>query len=113
MDPRRSIALMQSGFFVATGLWPIVHPSSFLAVTGPKRDIWLVKTFGALVAAVGVGLAAGARRDVKDETAVLGSKVYLLDAVVEGALLAAWLVLSARRKREAATDSAAPCPAGV
>src|SRR4051794_2064938 len=51
-DPLRAL----SAYYFATGLWPIVHLRSFVALTGPKRDTWLVQTFGALVAATGVAL---------------------------------------------------------
>ena len=43
------LAWVQAGYFVVTGVWPIVHMRSFLAVTGPKTDLWLVKTIGVLV----------------------------------------------------------------
>jgi hypothetical protein len=29
-----------------TGVWPIPHLQSFEAVTGPKKERWLVKTMG-------------------------------------------------------------------
>src|SRR5258705_3283705 len=46
-------------FYVATGMWPIVHMRSFERATGPKPDKWLAKTTGGLIAAVGVSLIAG------------------------------------------------------
>lgn len=36
-------------YFFITGLWPILHIKSFMWVTGPKKEIWLVKTVGLLV----------------------------------------------------------------
>lgn len=48
-----AIARAQGLFYVVTGLWPIVHLESFLAVTGPKTDLWLVQTLGALLVGVG------------------------------------------------------------
>src|SRR5215216_1241098 len=53
----------QSGYYVATGVWPLLHRRSFEAITGRKVDFWLVQTVGATVAAIGVGLALSARRD--------------------------------------------------
>src|SRR5687767_8617623 len=107
------LAAAQAVYFALTGVWPIVHVRSFMAVTGPKTDLWLVKTVGALIAIVGaaVGLAAW-RRAVTPEVALLavGSaaalgfvdvyyplrgvipRVYLLDAVAEAVLIAAWAV---------------------
>lgn len=112
-DPQRALALAQGLYFGATGVWPILHMRSFLAVTGPKTDLWLVKTVGALIGVVGASLVVGARRGrVGPETralavgsaAALGAvdviyvavgripPVYLLDAVVEAGIVAAWAV---------------------
>ncbi|HZH16742.1 MAG TPA: hypothetical protein VE057_20475 [Archangium sp.] len=110
------LAVTQGIFYIATGLWPIVHLRSFEAVTGPKLEGWLVKTVGALIAVVGgTLLAAGLRRRVHPELISLAagsaaslavvdvvyspqriSPVYLLDAVVEGALVTGWGVAAAR-----------------
>jgi energy-converting hydrogenase Eha subunit E len=96
-------------FYVATGLWPIVHLRSFEAVTGPKRDRWLVQTVGGLIAAVGTALIAGAFERKSRSLTILGiasaaslgladlyfagkrriSPVYLADAAAEAALVAA------------------------
>lgn len=101
---------------MTTGIWPVLHMRSFEAVTGPKRERWLVKTMGLFIAAVGVAL--GTTRDVR----VLGittaaalcacdvvyagkrriSPVYLLDAVVEGALVAGWIAIILRQRGRAA-----------
>jgi hypothetical protein len=101
-------------YFMVTGVWPIAHLHSFLAVTGPKTDLWLVKTVGVIVAVIGasVGLAAW-RRNFPPETVVLAvgsaaglatidivyvlkrviARIYLLDAAAELVLIAGWLVL--------------------
>jgi hypothetical protein len=110
VNPRRA-ALTQAAYHVGTGVWPLISERSFTAVTGPKREMWLVKTFGLLVTAVGAALATAAARDDVDATALtlgvgsagaLGAAdvyyvargrvrpTYLLDAAVEAALLAAW-----------------------
>lgn len=104
-------AVAQGAYYVATGVWPFVSMRSFLAVTGPKADLWLVKTVGGLVGVVGSALLLGGlRRRVTPELTLLGagsaaalgaiesvyayrrriSPVYLADALVEAALLAAW-----------------------
>src|SRR4051812_31943322 len=113
-DPLRA----QSAYYFATGLWPIVHLSSFQALTGPKRDTWLVQTFGALVAATGVALwprsgNAGEGERPAQERVAIGAAlalaasdayfvarrrirpIYLADAAVE--LLLAAGVLARRR----------------
>ena len=107
----RTTPLVQGAFFVATGLWPIVHLRSFEAVTGRKRDTWLVQTIGGLIAAVGAALIAGSFEKPSRSLMTLGigssaalaaadlyfagkgriSPIYFADAVVEGALIATWL----------------------
>ncbi|MBB4634832.1 hypothetical protein [Longimicrobium terrae] len=112
-----ALAVTQGAFYLATGLWPIVHLPSFEAVTGEKTDKWLVKTVGALIAAGGAAMMmAGLRRRVTPEIALLAAgsaaaltavdvnytarrvipPVYLLDAAAESALIAGWAVLAAR-----------------
>lgn len=114
------LARWQGAFYLASGLWPLVHLPSFEAVTGRKRERWLVRTVGALIAVGGAALAAaGARRTVTGELALLGAgsaaalgaidvwyggvrrriaPVYLADAVVEAGLVAAWLALAPPRR---------------
>jgi hypothetical protein len=110
------LSLAQGLYFLATGLWPLVSMRTFLAVTGPKVDLWLVKTVGVLVAVIGAVLvAAGLRRHTPPEVPLLAvgsgaglagidtvyvakgriSWIYLLDAVAEAALIACWVYLAA------------------
>ncbi|MDB4957004.1 MAG: hypothetical protein JWO36_4573 [Myxococcales bacterium] len=111
MKPRLA-PLAQGLFYVASGLWPIVHLRSFEAVTGPKRDKWLVQATGALIGAVGAALCAGAFERRSRALAVLGvgsatalgladvwftakrqiPPVYLGDAAVEAAAIGTWIV---------------------
>ena len=114
----RRVALVQSGYFLATGLAPFVSRRAFEAATGPKREWWLVETVGIAVTAAGatIGLAA-LRREAQPEAAVLGIGTaaglaaldvayhrrgrlrwtYLLDAVAETALIAGWADALIRR----------------
>ncbi len=115
----RLLAWVQGAYYAATGLWPLLSIGTFQAVTGPKHDLWLVRTVGALVLVIGgVLLVAAQRRAVTPEVALLGSSsalafsivdvvfvstrdvgaVYLLDAIPEIALVLAW-GLAARRER--------------
>src|SRR5947208_2053294 len=57
------IALIQAVYFLFTGLWPILHIRSFMKVTGPKQDLWLVRTVGVLVTVIGMSLAVAVWRD--------------------------------------------------
>jgi hypothetical protein len=113
------LALAQGLYFVATGVWPLVHYRSFERVTGPKVDVWLVKTVGALAAAIGTSLLLASRRARPSaETRALAvtsagafasidvwyalrrriSPVYLADAALEAALATAWCLRSERPK---------------
>jgi hypothetical protein len=116
------LAMAQGLFYVGTGVWPIVSLKTFMMVTGPKVDGWLVKTVGALLTVVGAALyRAGKRNRVSQEIAILGAgcavaltavdvyyvarrriaKVYLLDALAETGLLVAWGALARPLARRA------------
>lgn len=90
----------------------------FLAVIGPKAELWLVRTVGLLAVVIGATLAAaGLQSRVAPEIAGLGAgtaavflavdlvgwaagaigPVYLADALVEAGILAAWASWLARR----------------
>ena len=106
------MALTQGIFYMATGLWPIVHLRSFERVTGPKSERWLVKAMGALIATVGTTLVIGARERPSRALRFLGmgaaaalggsalwyaarrriSPIYFADAALEGALIAGWTI---------------------
>ena len=113
----RRIALGQGLFYVASGLWPVFDRESFERVTGPKTDFWLVKTVGLLLTTAGAALiAAGYRRSVSPEMKMVGagsaaslsgigfyygikgriSRIYLVDAVVQGGIAALWITASRR-----------------
>jgi hypothetical protein len=106
-----SLAVAQGLYFVASGVWPLASRQSFERVTGPKTDFWLAQAVGVLVASIGGTLLLAARRNAVGEelktlaatsAAGLGivdvvfalrgriSKVYLVDAVAEAALVAGW-----------------------
>lgn len=113
-------AALQGGYFLATGLWPLVHMRSFEAITGPKYERWLVKTFGSMVAVIGgVLLDAARRRSIDRSLAMVAigsaatlagvdvvytakgriSPVYLVEAAVELGLLGWWLAGLRKRRR--------------
>ena len=113
------LARAQGVFYFLSGAWPLVHPGSFQLVTGPKLELWLAQTVGVLLVVSGAALLlAGRARRVTREIAFLGAgqaaalasvdlwcvleprttRAYWLDAVAELALVAAWLILAARRK---------------
>jgi len=105
------IAFIQGIYYFLTGVWGIVDIESFMMVTGPKVDIWLVKTVSVLVIAISlVFLYAGIRKRISKETILLAvasalgfiiidvyytaidriSAVYLMDALAQLVLLIGW-----------------------
>ncbi len=109
----RILAVAQGSYFLLTGTWPLVNIASFLKVTGPKHDLWLVKTVGAILALIGaVLILAGAYDDVTPELIVLAigsaaalawidvtysskkiiAPIYLADAAAEVVLIALWTI---------------------
>lgn len=117
------LARFQAVFYFLTGIWPIVHINSFLAATGPKTDLWLVKTVGALICVFSLMLAAAARAGSLSLPVIIAgagpafvlmlvdviyvthgsiSRIYLLDAAVELALIAAWMacIFAVRKPRD-------------
>lgn len=106
----RPVLVAQGGYFVATGLLPFVSRRAFEAVTGPKREWWLVQTVGALVTVAGGALLASAARQEAAPPELIGvaagsaaalaaidvvyvakgriAPSYLADAAVELALFA-------------------------
>lgn len=76
--------LAQGLYYFTTGLWPFVHRKSFLKVTGPKNDLWLVHAVGSLVTATGaVFLKSVARKRVTPEIRLLAAGSALGLAAVE------------------------------
>lgn len=105
------LCLVQGFYYLLSGLWPVVSMSSFLKVTGPKADLWLVKTVAVLVSVIGgVLLLAAARQQNAPEILLLAvasalglaaidviyvskkviGPIYLADAAVELALVVFW-----------------------
>lgn len=112
-SPSAYVLVVQGIFYVLTGVWPLLSMDTFLRVTGPKTDLWLVQTVGVLIAVMGVVmLAAVSRRRAAPEVVVLAvgaalaliavdvvfvtrgviPRIYLLDAAVEATLILGWVV---------------------
>jgi ABC-type cobalamin transport system permease subunit len=115
-----SVAAAQALVYVSTGVWPLVHMESFIAVTGPKTDLWLVQTVGSLIAVIGIVLAAAVWNGrITFESGVLGMAsaaclaavdiifvsrgtippVYLVDAALELAFVVGWCVAAFQHRR--------------
>jgi hypothetical protein len=113
-DRASLVWILQGIYYLISGVWALVGIRSFQKITGPKEDVWLVKTVGLLVTVVGgVLLSAGLRRETAPEIQALAvgsavslggvglwyslrgriSKIYLLDTVAETVLVGLWLLL--------------------
>jgi hypothetical protein len=108
MNPPR-LARLHAAYLGATSIWPLFDMRSFEAITGPKRDDWLVRTVSLIVLSIAGTLwsSDGRSRDTRMlgavSAATLGSvsliapwlarnsRVYLLDAVFEFLFAAAWI----------------------
>ncbi|NJC68578.1 hypothetical protein HC031_02395 [Planosporangium thailandense] len=103
----RRLLAAQGGYYLVTGVWPLLHFRSFTTVAGPKPDRFQTQVAGALFAAAGLALLAG--RPLETGTRVLSGataaaamlmdlaylprirKIFLAEACVEAAFLAAAL----------------------
>lgn len=111
MKPLVIIAYLQGIYYLLTGLWGIIDIDSFMAVTGPKFDIWLVRTVSVLIIVISlVILYAGVRKHISQEIVLLSvgsavgfiiidvyytsmdriSSIYLMDALAQLVLLVGW-----------------------
>lgn len=120
----------QGAYYVASGLWPLLSLRTFEAVSGPKRDDWLVRTVGALACVIGANLLLADRGHASREIRTLGatsaaaflmvdavgvasrtiSPVYLADAVLEAVFLARWLPLALRPQGDQPNDAESEQP---
>lgn len=107
------VALIQGIYFFVFGIWPIFSMTTFLKVTGPKTDLWLVKTVGIILAVIGIVLIlaqVNAEINTSIITLAIGSAlslalvefiyvakrvispIYLGDALIELILIGWWLL---------------------
>jgi hypothetical protein len=112
----RRIFFIQGCYYIASGIWPIIHMESFMWVTGEKTDLWLVKMVGLLSCAIGVTLFAArqspgriavvlaatstlafAAIDIYYSAIGVISKIYLGDAVIQLTILAILLIVVQKR----------------
>jgi hypothetical protein len=110
----KALLIIQITYYYLTALWPLIHIRSFILVSGPKDDLWLVKTVSVLLLAVcNTLLAVLLLNNCNIYAGVLAmnvccgfiiieihyvrkgtiSPVYLLDAVVQLALLISWIII--------------------
>ena len=110
----RILLWVQGIYSLTTALWALFDIDSFMKVSGPKTDIWLVKTVSVLLVAIAICLLSFLfMRTHPLPAIILGGMtalglilidiyytanhtikwVYLLDAVAEAAFLLVWLIL--------------------
>jgi hypothetical protein len=101
----KKVLFVMSSYYLVTGIWPIVDINSFMAVTGPKTDIWLVKMVGLLTVSISIQMFADLRGGVANFrlpiTAAISyliidcyyalndtiSDIYLADGLLQAAFL--------------------------
>jgi len=59
----KTVLQIQGAYYLGTGVLAFVSRRAFEAVTGPKREWWLVQTVGAVVSVIGASLISAARKD--------------------------------------------------
>jgi hypothetical protein len=104
----------QGIYFILSGIWPVIDINSFMAVTCPKTDLWLVKTLGVIFFCEGVCFVLGGMRKEGGLPIVVLSfinaiaiifidcyyvfkgticPVYLADAAVECIIVICWMII--------------------
>jgi hypothetical protein len=93
------VLYFQGVYFLITALWPLINVESFMNVTGHKNDIWLVKTFGAIIACIALaiffylfmqekGLSVIFLSIITSVTLILADVYYVLNGVISSVYLA-------------------------
>ncbi len=114
------LSKFQGVYTLLTACWPLVDIETFMKVTGPKTDTWLVKTVAVLLVAIATIflLASRVKKDhwlviILGMTSSLGLLVidfyytasdtirwvYALDGVLQTIFLLCWLGLWTRRRQ--------------
>jgi len=109
--------IVQGTYTLITAIWALIDIDSFMAVTGPKTDIWLVKTVAALLIPIAISLlypvffvstflqpfllgflTAIALAIVDFYYSMNGviSKIYMWDGVAESVFAIVWIYLLVR-----------------
>ncbi len=115
----RALPWMQGAYYMIFGIWSLLSISTFMDVTGPKTDIWLVKTVGALLIVCGLAIiTAAVRRHMPIEIVIIGAgsaislagvdivyvfaktipAIYMLDAAIETVFAVCWILRLGQRR---------------
>ena len=127
--PRR-LLFAQGTYYLVTGIWPLLDRRTFEAVTGRKRDRWLVRTVGILAIAFGGLILRSAAQPRPDPVPGLSgaaafgtaslwywargriNDAYLLDGLAEATMVGAWLGLVLGGPGRPAASCLVPIPVG-
>ena len=114
------LCVTQGLYTLLTALWALVDIRTFMLVTGPKTDIWLVKTVAGILVSVALCFLSGpfVRQDFFTvilvgitSSAALASidfyytangtikKIYRADGNLQVIFLLSWLYLTMNRKK--------------
>jgi hydrogenase/urease accessory protein HupE len=126
---KKLVTIGQGGYYVLTGLWPLISMATFEAVSGPKVEDWLVRTVGVLVTVIGLVLLAAAMKNqigAPVRVLAIGSAaglafidfyyamrgviwpVYILDGIVEILLIGVWAIAIFRDRGHTRTPGTRP-----
>jgi hypothetical protein len=116
----RLLLIVQGFYTFIVGLWAIIDIDSFMEITGPKTDIWLVKTVSYFFVVIGLTLVAHLREPDKPvfPAIILGclvsaglavidffyssrntiSFIYASDGIIELFFLIGWIIVLVRSK---------------
>ncbi len=113
----KNLLLIQAIYYGTTALWALIHIRSFMKVTGPKTDTWLVKTVAVVLLSITLSLFTGYYEAfnlfptlVLALSSALGlaaiefwyglrgviARVYLFDGVLQLFFSVAWIVVLER-----------------
>ena len=111
----------QTIYYVVTALWALADIKSFMAVTGAKTDIWLVKTVAVLLLAISISFIVALILKEKGKAIMTLaitcclvlvfidcyyslngtiSEIYFLDALAEFLLLILWLIIIIGKRKQ-------------
>jgi hypothetical protein len=116
----RLLLIIQGFYTFITALWAIIDIDSFMEITGPKTDLWLVKTVSIVLVAVGLTLLAHLKHSEHPvlPAIVLGcftsaglafidffysssntiSFVYATDGIIEVFFFIGWMIVLSRTR---------------
>ncbi|HXR84668.1 MAG TPA: hypothetical protein VN722_10185 [Hanamia sp.] len=117
----RIILWIQSIYYFLTAAWGLFDIQSFMQLTGPKTDVWLVKTVSLLLLAISFSFIANlftkthplpvailaiacclflAAIDFYYSTKKIISFIYAIDGIIEIILLSFWIVIIFKIKNQ-------------